>query len=171
MSIWDEEFNELDKYDFEQWLDSINESGDPSKDEEYYNKEMARSEEEYLGDMLDEEAEMMESAEFPEFRVAGPLTIYVLTRSIKMKNWLAEDWKNNRFRLVCETLGSFAFILIYLLMAWYGDDVCITTIFLIQLVGSSLHIINAYMRNSVNLIVLNLVVIVIALFGLGPRCI
>jgi hypothetical protein len=84
-----------------------------------------------------------------------------------MKNWLAEDWKNNRFRLVCETLGSFAFILIYLLMAWYGDDVCITTIFLIQLVGSSLHIINAYMRNSVNLIVLNLVVIVIALFGLA----
>ena len=84
-----------------------------------------------------------------------------------MKNWLAEDWKNNRFRLVCETLGSFAFILIYLLMAWYGDDVCITTIFLIQLVGSSLHIINAYMRNSVNLIVLNLVVIIIALFGLA----
>ena len=84
-----------------------------------------------------------------------------------MKNWLVEDWKNNRFRLVCETLGSFAFILIYLLMAWYGDDVCITTIFLIQLVGSSLHIINAYMRNSVNLIVLNLVVIVIALFGLA----
>ena len=84
-----------------------------------------------------------------------------------MKNWLVDDWKNNRFRLVCETLGSFAFILIYLLMAWYGDDVCITTIFLIQLVGSSLHIINAYMRNSVNLIVLNLVVIVIALFGLA----
>ena len=84
-----------------------------------------------------------------------------------MKNWLVEDWKNNRFRLVCETLGSLAFILIYLLMAWYGDDVCITTIFLIQLVGSSLHIINAYMRNRVNLIVLNLVVIVIALFGLA----
>ena len=54
-----------------------------------------------------------------------------------MKNWLVDDWKNNRFRLVCETLGSLAFILIYLLMAWYGDDVCITTIFLIQLVGSS----------------------------------
>lgn len=80
MSIWDEEFNELDKYDFEQWLDSINESGDPSKDEEYYNKEMARSEEEYLGDMLDEEAEMMESAEFPEFRVAGP--DYICTYSV-----------------------------------------------------------------------------------------
>jgi|TARA_B110000438_G_scaffold187174_1_gene178847 hypothetical protein len=80
MSIWDEEFNELDKYDFEQWLDSINESGDPSRDEEYYNKEMARSEEEYLGDMLDEEAEMMESAEFPEFRVAGP--DYICTYSV-----------------------------------------------------------------------------------------
>ena len=84
-----------------------------------------------------------------------------------MKNWLIDDWKNNRFRLVCETLGSLCFILIYLLMAYYGDDVCITTIFLIQLVGSSLHIINAYLRSSVNLIMLNTVVIIIALFGLA----
>ena len=84
-----------------------------------------------------------------------------------MKNWLIDDWKNNRFRLVCETLGSICFILIYLLMAYYGDDVCITTIFLIQLVGSSLHIINAYLRNSVNLIMLNAIVIIIALVGLA----
>ena len=83
------------------------------------------------------------------------------------KSWIVTDWKYNRFRLFCETLGSLAFILIYLLMAWYGDDVCITTIFLIQLVGSSLHIINAYLRNSVNLILLNSIVILIALFGLG----
>jgi hypothetical protein len=84
-----------------------------------------------------------------------------------MKNWLIDDWKNNRFRLVCETLGSLAFVLIYLLMAYYGDDVSITIIFLIQLVGSSLHIINAYLRNSVNLILLNAIVIIIALVGLA----
>jgi hypothetical protein len=84
-----------------------------------------------------------------------------------MKNWLIDDWKNNRFRLFCETIGSLCFILIYLLMAYYGDDVCITTIFLIQLVGSSLHIINAYLRSSVNLIMLNTIVIIIALFGLA----
>ena len=84
-----------------------------------------------------------------------------------MKNWLLDDWKNNRFRLFCETIGSLCFIIIYLLMAWYGDDASITIIFLIQLVGSSFHIINAYMRNSVNLILLNLVVIIIALFGLA----
>ena len=84
-----------------------------------------------------------------------------------MKNWLVDDWKNNRFRLFCETIGSLCFIIIYLLMAWYGDDASITIIFLIQLVGSSFHIINAYMRNSVNLILLNLVVIIIALFGLA----
>ena len=83
------------------------------------------------------------------------------------KSWVVNDWKYNRFRLICESLGSLAFILIYLLMAWYGDDVCITTIFLIQLVGSSLHIINAYLRNSVNLILLNCIVIIIALFGLA----
>jgi hypothetical protein len=51
-------------------------------------------------------------------------------------------------------------------MAYYGDDASITTIFLIQLVGSSLHIINAYLRSSVNLILLNSIVIIIALFGL-----
>ena len=84
-----------------------------------------------------------------------------------MKNWLIDDWKNNRFRLFCETVGSLCFIMIYLLMAYYGDDVCITTIFLIQLVGSSLHIINAYLRSSVNLIMLNVIVIIIALVGLA----
>ena len=83
------------------------------------------------------------------------------------RNWIVNDWKYNRFRLFCETLGSLCFILIYLLMAWYGDDVCITTIFIIQLIGSTLHIINAYLRNSVNLILLNVIVIVIALFGLA----
>ena len=84
-----------------------------------------------------------------------------------MKNWLVEDWKNNRFRLFCETIGSLCFISIYVLMAWYGDAVSILTIFIIQIVGSSLHIINAYMRSSVNLIVLNVVVIAIAIFGIG----
>ena len=84
-----------------------------------------------------------------------------------MKNWLIDDWKNNRFRLFCETVGSLCFILIYLLMAYYGDDASITTIFLIQLVGSSLHIVNAYLRSSANLIMLNSVVIIIALVGLA----
>ena len=83
-----------------------------------------------------------------------------------MKSWLIDDWKNNRFRLFCETIGSLCFISIYVLMAWYGDAVSIFTIFLVQIVGSTLHIINAYMRNSVNLIVLNVIVIVIAMFGI-----
>ena len=83
-----------------------------------------------------------------------------------MKDWLIDDWKHNRFRLICETLGSLCFISIYVLMAYYGEDVSIFNIFLIQLVGSSLHIINAYLRNSVNLIILNLVVITIAIFGI-----
>ncbi len=83
-----------------------------------------------------------------------------------MKNWLMDDWKHNRFRLFCETLGSLCFISIYVLMAYYGEDASILDIFLIQLVGSSLHIINAYLRNSVNLIVLNLIVIIIAIIGI-----
>ena len=83
-----------------------------------------------------------------------------------MKSWSIDDWKNNRFRLFCETVGSLCFISIYVLMAWYGDAVSIFTIFLVQIVGSTLHIINAYMRNSVNLIVLNLIVICIAMLGI-----
>jgi len=84
-----------------------------------------------------------------------------------MKNWIIEDWKNNRFRLFCETIGSLCFISIYVLMAWYGDAVSILTIFIVQIFGSLLHIINAYMRNSANLIILNVVVITIAIFGIG----
>ena len=44
MSVWDEEWEdyELDKHDFEVWLDSINESGDPKRDKEYYDKAMAK---------------------------------------------------------------------------------------------------------------------------------
>jgi len=83
-----------------------------------------------------------------------------------MKNWLINDWKHNRFRLFCETIGSLCFISIYVLLAWYGDSASILIVFMIQLVGSSLHIINAYLRNSVNLIILNLVVITIAIFGI-----
>ena len=83
-----------------------------------------------------------------------------------MKSWLIDDWKHNRFRLFCETIGSMCFISIYVLLAWYGDSTSILTIFMIQIVGSSLHIINAYLRNSVNLIVLNLVVIIIAIVGI-----
>ena len=83
-----------------------------------------------------------------------------------MKSWLIDDWRHNRFRLFCETIGSLCFISIYVLLAWYGDSTSILTIFMIQIVGSSLHIINAYLRNSVNLIVLNEIVITIAVIGI-----
>ena len=56
MSIFEEEWEdyEIDKHDFEVWLDSINESGDPERDEEFYNKEMAKQ------------------AEYPEMVVQSP---------------------------------------------------------------------------------------------------
>ena len=45
-SIWEDEWEdyEIDKHDFEIWLDSINESGDPKRDKEYYDKEMKQAE-------------------------------------------------------------------------------------------------------------------------------
>ena len=84
-----------------------------------------------------------------------------------MISWIKEDWKHNRFRLFCETIGAICFISIYVLMAWYGDAVSVFAIFLIQIAGSSLHIVNAYMRNSANILMLNVIVIVIAVFGIG----
>jgi len=62
-SIFEEEWEdyELDSYQFEQWLDSINDSGDPEKDQEYYDKEMAKQ------------------AEYPEVVVQSPK--YTMTYS------------------------------------------------------------------------------------------
>ena len=56
MSVFEEEWEdyEMDKHDFEIWLDSINESGDPARDEEFYDKEMAKQ------------------AEYPEVVVQSP---------------------------------------------------------------------------------------------------
>ena len=47
-----------------------------------------------------------------------------------MKSWLIDDWKHNRFRLFCETIGSLCFISIYVLLAWYGDSASILIVIL-----------------------------------------
>ena len=66
MSIFEEEWEdyELDKHDFEVWLDSINESGDPKRDKEYYDKAM--------GEQMDCEAAEMKQAEYPEWVINTP---------------------------------------------------------------------------------------------------
>jgi len=66
MSVFEEEWEdyELNKYDFEVWLDSINESGDPERDKEYYDKEM--------GEEMDRQADEMKQAEYPEWVINTP---------------------------------------------------------------------------------------------------
>ena len=66
MSIFEEEWEdyELDKPDFEVWLDSINEAGDPERDQEYYDKAM--------GEQMDSEAAEMKQAEYPEWVINTP---------------------------------------------------------------------------------------------------
>ena len=66
MSVFEEEWEdyELNKYDFEIWLDSINESGDPERDEEFYNKE--------IGEEMDRQADEMKQAEYPEWVINTP---------------------------------------------------------------------------------------------------
>ena len=66
MSIFEEEWedSELDKHDFEVWLDSINESGDPKRDKEYYDKVM--------DEQMDSEADQMKQAEYPEWVINTP---------------------------------------------------------------------------------------------------
>ena len=66
MSVFEEEWEdyELNKHDFEVWLDSINESGDPERDKEYYDKEM--------GEEMDRQADEMKQAEYPEWVINTP---------------------------------------------------------------------------------------------------
>jgi len=66
MSVFEEEWEdyEIDKHDFEIWLDSINESGDPERDEEFYNKE--------IGEEMDRQADEMKQAEYPEWVINTP---------------------------------------------------------------------------------------------------
>jgi len=86
MSIFDEMFDDenLDEHEFEIWLDSINESGDPERDEECYYKEMDRINKETfsqeIGENMESEEELMELVQFPEFRVKG--TDYICTYSV-----------------------------------------------------------------------------------------
>ena len=66
MSVFEDEWEdyELDKHDFEVWLDSINESGDPERDKEYYDKEM--------GEEMDRQADEMKQVEYPEWVINTP---------------------------------------------------------------------------------------------------
>ena len=66
MSVFEEEWEdyELDKHDFDVWLDSINESGDPERDEEFYDKAM--------GEEMDRQADEMKQAEYPEWVINTP---------------------------------------------------------------------------------------------------
>jgi hypothetical protein len=72
MSVWDDEWEnyEMDKNDFEAWLDSLEGEG---TDEEKYDREMDRqADEEY-------EKQVMNQAEYPEFMVKGK--DYIMTVS------------------------------------------------------------------------------------------
>ena len=72
MSIWDEEWEdyELDKHDFETWLDSLDGEG---TDEEKYNREMEKqseTEDEYYDRVY--ENEIVNQTEYPEWVITTP---------------------------------------------------------------------------------------------------
>ena len=79
MSIWEDEFEdyEMDKADFESWLDSL--EGDNMSDEEKYNREMKKqqTEDEYYDSVY--ENEIMNQTEYPEWMVKG--RNYIMTVS------------------------------------------------------------------------------------------
>jgi|TARA_R110001599_G_scaffold16214_1_gene66313 hypothetical protein len=87
MSVWDDNFDEdLDEDDFQAWLDSVNESGDPAMDEHYYNKVQAEEWDKWIDSLPDsadsqaeQEAEYMSQAEYPERMVKGKY--YIMTVS------------------------------------------------------------------------------------------
>lgn len=79
MSIWEDEFEdyEMDKYDFEAWLDSL--EGDDMSDEEKYNREMKKqqTEDEYYDSVY--ENKIMNQTEYPEWMIKG--RNYIMTVS------------------------------------------------------------------------------------------
>jgi hypothetical protein len=78
MSVWDDQFEdyEMDKNDFEAWLDSLEGEG---TDEEKYNREMDRQADEEMDRQADEEAALMNDAEYPEWMIKGQH--YIMTVS------------------------------------------------------------------------------------------
>ena len=73
MSIWDEEFEdyEMEKAEFECWLDSLAGEG---TDEEKYNEYQDSEYEKWLDELdeqADQEAEIMSQAEYPEWMIKG----------------------------------------------------------------------------------------------------
>ena len=78
MSVWDENWEdyELDKNDFEAWLDSLEGEG---TDEEKYNREMEKqqTEDEYYDSVY--ENEIMNQTEYPEWMIKG--RNYIMTVS------------------------------------------------------------------------------------------
>lgn len=83
-----------------------------------------------------------------------------------VSQWLKDDWEHNRVRLVIETAGALCFISVYVVLAWFGEDAKVMLIFLLTIAGATLHTVNAYLRQSINLILLNIIVICITLFGI-----
>ena len=79
MSIWEDEFEdyEMDKADFECWLDSL--EGDNMTDEEKYNREMEKqqTEDEYYDSVY--ENKIMNQTEYPEWMIKG--RNYIMTVS------------------------------------------------------------------------------------------
>ena len=78
MSVWDENWEdyEMDKNDFEAWLDSLEGEG---TDEEKYNREMEKqqTEDEYYDSVY--ENEIMNQSEYPEWMIKG--RNYIMTVS------------------------------------------------------------------------------------------
>jgi len=78
MSVWDENWEdyELDKNDFEAWLDSLEGEG---TDEEKYNRETEKqqTEDEYYDSVY--ENQIMNQSEYPEWMVKGKN--YIMTVS------------------------------------------------------------------------------------------
>lgn len=79
--------------------------------------------------------------------------------------WLIYDWKYNRTQLIFETLGTIGFIIYLVMIAWFGNDVNLVTLFSVQLFASICHLINAVKRQSVNLFILNGICFFSAILG------
>lgn len=81
-------------------------------------------------------------------------------------DWLQYDWEHHRFRFFMETIGTFFMFLFMVLFAWYGNTMNVVILLLIEIAGCACHTINGWLRESMNLIILNIVAILVSIFGI-----
>lgn len=83
-----------------------------------------------------------------------------------VRRWLINDWKYNRPRLIIESLGTIFVLTSMFLLSIYGSSANLYLVFILQAFGCLFFSINAILRQSINMLIINFGASLIAIYGL-----